>query len=248
MKKIFLALLTLTSFVFAGCSSAKVDFSAYSKAALICVRGNSTLPWYVPKSAMDSDEKKKANTGDGLLTRALHAATNNTDPEFNTGFERLDYAEDAFRQIVCQNTHIEVLEKSEVVTSKKYKILGEGLFKSLNSSICATDYKNLSEIGRADAEYLLKDVGADCGVILSFQFNKKIKTGNKKYGEFVPYGELLVTVVNSKGKEILHKKYSADGAKSIKVQGKGYDKEELVALYPELIDTLINLFVIDSLV
>jgi hypothetical protein len=244
MKKILTLLIALPVLFMTGCSSNKVDFTPYKTGAIFSVRSNSALPWYVSKGASETDGKKE-NTGEGILTQALHNMTGNIDPEFNTAQERLDDAEAAFHDIMTEIAGIQILDKDTVVNSKKYKMIGGGVLKILQSSTAASDYHNLSQISKFNCREVLKEVNADCGFILSFQFNKKVMQGNRTYGEIAPYGELKVTMLDRQGNKIAEKKYAADGAERIKVRGRSYDHAELVDLYGELSKTLISMFAVD---
>ncbi len=244
MKKILLFLIALPVLVMAGCSSSKVDFTPYKTGAILSVRSNSALPWYVPKGSGESGGKKE-NTGEGILTQALHNMTGNTDPELNSAQERLDDAESSFRDIMAEIAGVQILDKETVVNSKKYKMIGGGVLKILQSSTAATDYHNLTQISKFNCREILKEVNADCGFILSFQFNKKVMEGNRSYGEIAPYGELRITMMDQQGNKVAEKKYAADGAERIKVRGRGYDHAELVDLYGELSKTLISMFAVD---
>ena len=69
-------------------------------------------------------------------------------PRQRTVSSHSDYAEDALRRIFGEICEIDFVGKEEVVSSKKYKSMSEGLLSIMNTTITATDYKDLRNPGK----------------------------------------------------------------------------------------------------
>ena len=140
---------------------------------------------------------------------------------------------------------IQFVDKADVVSSKKYKMMSEGLLSVMNTTITATDYKDLRSPGKYDLKKLLESVGGKGGVVLEFEFFKKAATGNTINGTVCPYVKMKAKLYDQEGKEIKYKTYTLQGAETLKVAGRRYDQEALVGMYPEVIDQLLSQFAMD---
>ena len=224
---------------FSGCASAKIEKQSISPLAIITVAGNSSLPWYVIK---DGEEPKATK---GVLQNAINSKVFENDPEIASAYNRLDYAEDALRRVLGEIAEIQFVDKADVVSSKKYKMMSEGLLSVMNTTITATDYRDLRNPGKYDLKKLLESVGGKGGVVLEFEFFKKAATGTTISGTVCPYVKMKANLYDEDGKEIKYKTYSLQGSETLKVAGRRYDQEALVEMYPEIIDQLLAQFAMD---
>lgn len=224
---------------FSGCASAKIEKQSISPLAIITVAGNSSLPWYVVKEG----EEPKATKG--LLQNAINSKFYDDDPEVASSFNRLDYAEDALRKIFGEICEIDFVGKEEVVSSKKYKSMSEGLLSIMNTTITATDYKDLRNPGKYDLKKLCESVGAKGGVVIEFEFFKKTASGTTVNGTVCPFVKMKTKIFDQTGKEIKYKTYTVQGAETLKVAGRKYDADALVEMYPAVIDQLLTQFAMD---
>lgn len=239
MKKISLIFCLILSLAFIGCASSKIEASSLSPVALLTVTGNTSLPWHT------ITDGKETSANQGLLQKNLDAKFFSDDPELAERYNRLDYAEEAFSRIFGEILDIKVLEKEAVIGSKHYRAMGEGLFHSLNTTITAGDYKDLRSPDKYYMRKLCSDLGAESCLVLSFEFFKKVVTGSTISGEITPYVNLKVKLYNKEGKQIFYKTYSSMGSQLLPTRGRLYDKEALVALYPEVIDSLLTKFAME---
>ena len=238
-KILFLMGVVAVETVLSGCASAKIEKETISPLVVITVAGNSSLPWYVIK---DGEEPKATK---GLLQNAINSRVFENDPEIASAWNRLDYAEDALRRIFEDITEVQFVEKEAVVSSKKYKAMSEGLLSVMNTTITATDYRDLRNPGKYDLKKLLESVGGKGGVVLEFEFFKKAATGTTISGTVGPYVKMKAKLYDQGGKEIKYKTYTLQGSESLKVAGRRYDQEALVEMYPEIIDQLLAQFAMD---
>ena len=238
-KILFLTGAVAVGAALSGCASAKIEKESISPVAVITVAGNSSLPWYVIK---DGEEPKATK---GVLQNAINSKVFENDPEIASAYNRLDYAEDALRRVLGEIAEIQFVDKADVVSSKKYKMMSEGLLSVMNTTITATDYKDLRSPGKYDLKKLLESVGGKGGVVLEFEFFKKAATGNTINGTVCPYVKMKTKLYDQEGKEIKYKTYTLQGAETLKVAGRRYDQEALVGMYPEVIDQLLSQFAMD---
>ena len=217
-----------------GCQSAKKDFSVYSPCITVSVVGNSTLPWY------EEVNGEKTSAASGTIQNLLDKKFMETDPEFYTRFERLDYAEEAVRNSFNELLGIQVIEKADLVSTNAWKNTKEGFLSALNTTICATDLKDLHSISKYNVRNLCRETGAKGVILLNFEFFKKIVKGNKVSGEVSPYVTMNMRILDETGREQFYKTFKATGSDSVKIQGRDYDKTALTEMYRDVIDLLIT--------
>lgn len=217
-----------------GCQSAKKDFSVFSPYITVSVVGNSTLPWY----AKENGEKTSASTG--TIQNLLDKKFMDTNPEFYTRFERLDYAEESVRNIFNEMLGVQVIEKADLISTKAWKNTKESFFSALNTTICATDLKDLHSISKYNVRNLCRETGAKGVILLNFEFFKKIVKGSILSGEVSPYVTMNMRILDETGREQFYKTFKATGTDSVKIQGRDYDKIALTEMYRDVIDLLIT--------
>ena len=224
-----------------GCQSAKKDFSVYSPCITVSVVGNSTLPWY------EEVNGEKTSAATGTLQNLIDKKFMSTDPEFYTSYERLDYAEDSVRIIFNELLGLQVLEKADLISTDAWKNTKEGFLTSLNTTVCATDLKDLRSISKYNVRNLCRETGAKGAILLNFEFFKKIVRGNKVVGEVSPYVTMNMRILDETGREQFYKTFKATGSDSVKIQGRDYDKNALTEKYRDVIDLLITKAALDIL-
>lgn len=222
------------SFLLFSCASTKKDYSVYNPLLTISVTGNSTLPWYEEVNG----EIKAAETG--TLQDLINNKFKSVDPELVTSVDRLDSAEQSIRSSFENIFGTQVIEKQTLIESKAWTTLSESFFKTLNTNETATDLKDLRSASSFQIRSLCKELGAKGVIIADFEFYKKIVKGNKYNGEISPYITMKLRIIDDKGKEQLYKTFKSTYAKSVHISGRDYDKNALVDLYPEAIESLIN--------
>ncbi len=238
MKKLSV-FICLISLFFAGCASTKVDVSTLDKIAIISIGGNRHLPWY------EKVDGKEPSATQGILSKSVDSILKDEDPEISEAFNRLDYAEDSFKKHVNEILSLNFVPKEDVIGSKRYRAMSEGILHSLNTTITAQDYKDVRSPDRFNMRKMAQEIEANSFVVLNFEFFKKAVKGSKLNGEISPYIKMKVKLYNNLGKEIKNKTYVVQGTESVKSSGKNYDKEALVAMYPAVIDQLMMQFALD---
>ena len=236
MKKSIILTLTalVSSAILTGCASTQVALQRSTPAAVITIIGNPDVPWY--------SEDPEENSDSGLLTNIVNNAVNSQNPELLTAIDRLDYADDSIRHILPEIAGCEILEKGSVVGTDTYKHLHASYFNTLSATKKATDYKDLSTIGAKNARMLMKEIGAKSLIVMDFSFYK-LRINKKAGKECAALAFMKIKVLDERGKEIINEEYTAQ-TKPIKIYSDGYDKDELVALFPEAIDNVIQQFAV----
>ena len=224
---------------FAGCKSTQVSLSQHGPAAIVAVTGNQALPWEADANS-DSDE----DDGNGVLTTMVNKMIDGNNPELQTGRDRLDYAVDSLRAGLQDIAGIEVLDNDTVLKSQNYFEIRESPFNILDSRISASGFKMLSSVGAKRARMLMDEIGAKCLVILDFDFRKTMAQGTKRSGVVAPMLTMKVLVIDENGRELVNKTFEQKASSGVRSASGSYDKNELVGLYPELIDNAISQFIV----
>ncbi|MCR5723962.1 MAG: hypothetical protein K6G80_02610 [Treponema sp.] len=229
----------LFSVVMTSCASTKFSVTDCGPVAIIAVNGNPALPWEV-----DSNDDEDADDGNGVLTTMVNKLVDGANPELVTGVDRLDYALDSLRAGFQDIASVQVIDTDVLLKSEQYVDMTESVFNMLDSKISATGFKTISTIGAKRARLLMEEIGAKSLVFVDFDFRKTPIQGNKWNGKIAPMLTMKVRVLNQRGKEVVYRTFVLKSANSVKASGRKYDKNELVGLYPELIDSAVNQFLV----
>ncbi len=239
-QAIYLTCLTAFLTLLYSCSSAKVSLYQNSPIVLLTVCSNSSVPW-------DEDRDEEYQDLDGLITKGINSVLGKNNPEIQSIQERLDYAQSSFENLLFNNAQIEVIQKKDLITSQSYQELKPDLFGFASSKSFGEGYKKIEELNSLSARKLLKELNAKSYVVLDFNFNKKIIDGSKLKGRVSASIKMNVDFYNERGKNILSETFYAISEDSIEIEKMYYDKEELVNQFPELIDLVINQFIVKYL-
>lgn len=246
MKKQVLSAILLIALAlsFFSCASTEFDVKNYEPIAVVSVIGNKTVPWYEEKDPNKYEDKKSG----GTLTAAVTKFFDSDNPEFSLHQERIDYLEESVRMIISDMLDVEVLDKKDVVESEIYKKTKIPLYSILPSTANATGYKDLSVIAGKRAKDLARGLGAKSLIVVQAEFNKKSLKGNGLFTSNVsPYVKLTIKLIDETGKVIKNKYVELVDDEKLEVAGTNYDKDALVALFPNLIDDAIRQYIMTYL-
>ncbi|MBQ9205432.1 MAG: hypothetical protein IJ158_01820 [Treponema sp.] len=228
----------LVPFFFTSCASTKISLKEYSPVAVISIVGNTQVPW------VDAEAEDGTATGEpeaeNLLTSMVNKLVNGQNPEIVTAVDRLDYAFDSVNQNFPELIGLEVLPKDTVISADYYDSLHSSYFNLLAATKKATGFKDLSTIGAKSARYLLEAVGGKSALLLSFTFQKDVAKGSRSNGTIVGIVTMKAKLLNSRGKEILNKIYTAKTAEPIKIKRSEYDTDSLLTGLEEAIDSAVR--------
>ena len=229
---------------FFGCKSAGVVIADHSPVAVVSVIGNQSLPWKEPSNQNDDDDK---DNGTGLLSTLTNKLINGDSVELTSAQDRLDYAADQLIALINENSGAEVLDRDMVLSSEAYLDSRENILKFMEAKLTATNYKNLTSLGAKRARMLMDDLGAKSLICVEFLFQKTNVSGNKWTGKVGAYVEMKIRVLDDRGTEIVNRDYSATSADSLPIRSRKYDKDALVDLFPDTIDSVISQFIVDNM-
>ncbi len=218
---------------FASCSTSHITISENEPVAIISVIGNSAIPWASDGTDDDDDD------GNGILSNAVNKFIDGKNPEYLTGEDRVNYAEESFRDLLSDISGAKVLDKDEVLQSEAYEDLSSSIYNMFTSTVRATGYKDLTTIGAKKARVLMEAIGAESLVLLNFDFHKQLVNGSRQSGVVQGLVSMKVRVLNRNGKEILNKTITKT-TESLKIKGRSYNKDEFVGLFPDAIDNAIR--------
>lgn len=240
MKKEFIAIIcTIACCCICACKSVPIAINEQGPVAIISVIGNPALPWDIGDA-----EAESADDGNGVLTTLVNKLVDGSNPELQTGKDRLDYAVDSLRAALEENAGVEVISNETLLNSEAYRNINESLFNMIDSRIGATNFKMLTTLGSKRARLLMEEIGAKSLIFLDFDFRKTSSSGTKWTGNVIPVLTMKVHLLNAKGREVINRSFTLKGADSVRISNRKYDKDALVDLYPALIDNAINQFIV----
>ena len=113
-----------------------------------------------------------------------------------------------------------------------------------NTNCVASGYQpDMLTLGAKKARMLMQETGTKGLVSLEFEFDKKVY--KKQISAVV---KMKARVIGTNGREVINKEYTDESSEKLKVYGlydSNYDKDEFVKFYPELIEALVNRFVME---
>lgn len=238
MKKALFSIAALgISLFFVSCGT-QINLADYSKTAITTVEGNQIV--YKTNDFYEVKDEDKF----GFLTTQLNTKINGSNPEIETAQDRVVYAEESLKRILEEINGLEFVEKDTVINSSKYKTDTLGFIDLTSANILAEGYKKgMSKPGKKSAKSLMKDIEANSLLSAVFEFDKR-QTTNKVFA----VAKMRVKFFDNKGKLIINKEYIAESENFIETEtgiDATYDKDELVALFPEATDAVITKFAMD---
>ena len=238
-KSVFAAVCALSVSLFVSCASTPVYLNESGPVALIAVNGNSAITWVT-----DDPENDDQST---LLTTIINKTIDSSNPELITGIDRLDYAESAIRHLLEEVAQVEVVDKDVVLNAVNYKYLSENPFGFLDSSVHATGYRQLYNLGAKASRMLMDEIGAKSLIIAEVTSEKDYGSNGMNHSVIEAKVTLKIKMCDQRGREILNKEYVSFGNESVKVVRKIYDKDELVSKFEGAIDNAVNQFILSNL-
>lgn len=240
-KSSFLILVATVVAIFSSCASSKViTLSEHSPVAVINLTSNHSIPYY-------SDETPDDEYGEdeGILGVSVSKFLYKESPELLTAPDRLDYAEEYLVKALEEIGGCEVVEKDTVINAEMYSKIGVNPLAKIGTKIYGEGYTPFYNIGAKKARLLMNEIGAKSLIMAEFKFQKTLVKGTKLSGQLGGRAELEIKVFNEKGKNIIMNTYTATSFDTIEIRKLNYDKDELVELFPPLIENLINQFVLE---
>ncbi|MGI5058505.1 hypothetical protein [Treponema pectinovorum] len=238
-KKSIILIFLLSVLFLAGCASSKVTLSDCSPIAILTVNGNATI-YKIEDTGEINDES------DGLINDVINKKFNISDAERLTAQDRVDFAADYLSKSLADIAQLTVIEREKVVASRYYK-KDKNVFDYLSTQKSAYNYNfNMANIGSKNARLLGKEIGAKSLISLGFEFRKKEEILSREL-QMVPVLVMNVNLYNSYGKILIKDSITLSGTKGAVIINSNYDRDEFVNLFPELIETAINQFIVSLL-
>ncbi|MBQ7159208.1 MAG: hypothetical protein IJS09_07295 [Treponema sp.] len=229
-----------------SCTSTNITLSDKVPVAVVTVTANHTLPW-LNEETSDGKSDDAADDPDGLLTYAVNKLISGNNVEMTSDRARVDYAAESLNHLLEETGGFTVVPKKEVISASFYRKSRENILNYMVALVSADGYKNFMTMGSKNARILMDQIGAKSLVMANFTFQKARVSGNKWNGEAAAYAKMEIRLLDSRGKELMDREYSAISINTVPIRDRGYNKEELVELFPEAIDIVINKFVVDCM-
>ena len=238
----------LLGFAFAASASAakKWSLTDFGSIAVVGISGNKNISEkYAQGTRFEQDEESDDST---LINSAIDKVFYKDDIEPLTGQDRVDYAEDYMRYALETIAEMKVADPNTVLESNSYKKIVKNPFNALEYKTNATGYtKNTASYGGKASRDLMKEIGVNSIVSANFKFSKVYDRQSKLKCNAV--GEVVMSIVvhDGRGRQVLLKDYTAVSTEKIPVRKFKYNQEDLIALYPDLIENVINQFIMEYL-
>ena len=236
-KILVFCLAFLSNLLFSGCISNNIRLTEGQPFAILSVRGNLNVPWLEER---DEDYKDL----DGVLTNAINKTFGKNNPEILTSQDRINYAAEQFAYLLETNGGIEVISKDKVINSRPYKEITPSIFSFGDTLVYADDYKKIDELAAKKTRFLLSEVNGKSTVFLTFTFNKVLVEGSKLKGQIAAHVTMNIDIYDQRGRQQVMDSFSVQSDNLLEIYKTNYDKDELVDCFPEIIDLVINQFIV----
>lgn len=243
MKKIILLSVCFISLIFASCASSNFAFENFDSVAVMGVSANSNLSEKVDTAFVRSDNEDIDDTS--ALSALVDKIFYGEDPERLTSQDRVDYAYEYMQTALEDLAGLSVVPKEKILQSSQYeKTIKGNPLDFLNTEVLVTGFeKRLYSIGAKNARLFMQEFGCDCLVSAEFTFIKLLDDESKVNTNARAKVMMDVIVYDSKGKKRVYDSFEAVSSEKIPIKKFKYDKDALIALYPDVIETVINQFV-----
>ena len=241
MKKMSAVLFAVPLFL-CSCASTSVDFSRCNPVAIMTIYSNPSVPWYDEKN--DAPNQVQA-TDDGILTGVLNRAINRNNAESETAQSRIDEASELFSRRL-REAGIAVIDPTVIQECSSYKNAGKNLFDYVGKTLPAAGYDVVKSSNGKLNKTMCEETTAKSVLYVHFLFQKMyVKDGVHNIG-VAPRVVLSVYGVDSAGKKLVNREYAAVSPQYVPlVKTSSYDKDELCALFPEVVNEVIRAFLND---
>ncbi len=242
MKRLVIIAITLASLFFAGCSSYNPfeDLSLVSPLAVVRVSSNTEIDWYA--------EDDGNTLGGSLLGAVANAVVSEVkDEKVSSILSRadllVDQAEATLRESLAEVGTIEVADKESVLTSDAYDKV-EDVLDIMDTNILRAEGYKYFKINdeRNLGPRLKKEIGSKSWITADFTFEKIMDSGVDKNGMMGVSVEMWIQWFNDEGERIYAQGYWEQSSKAIPVVAGIYKPEDMMALYPEVIDKVCRDF------
>ncbi len=220
-----------------SCKSVKFDLDVYSPIAILTVYSNPSLPWYDPQA-------KSSNAVDDSLPGTLLKKQNQENPELYTVQERIDSAYKTLADSLS-DSGINLIDSTSFTGGEEYQKAAKVFLSSLETDVPAEGLKVLDYINGKKYRQLAQSIGAEGIMLVEFNFYKqKLPVG--MHDIFILARTTMnVYIYDAEGNKVFHKKYTAVSETGPQDDNGSYNKHELIAKYPETVESVVQSLVQD---
>ena len=223
----------------AGCvSSAKAALLSQSDPiALVSVVSNYDINW-VDEEPMDPN----TDIISPLTTRVLR-----TDPDlaiYTRVDDLIDKAEVIFRDVMAESGIIKLADKNTVLNSRAYQNAALNRNQIYNKMVCPDSFRLIDYRNKSFSSALLAETGIQRSMFLEFSFTKAPVNAVGKNGSCRAEVEMIVFVLDSRGKTLFRKTYFLWSSSLIKVSNGAYSQSGLIELCEATIKDVCDEFII----
>ena len=218
-----------------GCvsSGSAVVLAQRDPIALVSVVSNWDINW-------KDEDSMDANSPGLFMGRHLR-----TDPDLvfvSNSEELINTGEMTFRSVVAESKLIELAEKETVLFSRAY---GEAKINKQQLRRKDVSPKNYRLIDYRDKKFppaLANETGIQRSMFVEFNFVKFMSSGISKTGNGRAEVNMVVIILDSRGKTVFRKTFSARSHSSIEVHAGTYSGTALIELFESTIKEVCNDF------
>ena len=214
-----------------GCvSSGKATLLADREpVALVSVTSNYDINW------KDEDSMDPKTPGP-LVSSALKK-----DPELTfitNSNELINNAERILRSVLADFDVINLAEKERVLYSRAYMDARISSYQTRQKKVAPTNYRLVDYRDKNFAAALASETGIRRGMYVEFDFTKAMRSGFSKNGKLQVCVEMLVIILDEKGRTLYRKDFSAWSSDTAEVSQATYYEADLLRLFDAVINDI----------
>ena len=218
-------------FIFSGCvSSGKATLLAEREpVALVSVTSNYDINW--------KDEDSMDPKTPGLLVGS--ALKKDPDLTYITNSnELINSAERIFRSVLADFDVLNLAEKERVLYSRAYREARINSYQTREKKVSPTNYRLVDYRDKNFASALASETGIRRGMYVEFDFTKVMRSGFGKNGKLQACVEMMVIILDEKGKTLYRKDFSAWSSGTADVNQATYYEADLLRLFDAAIEEI----------
>jgi hypothetical protein len=208
--------------MFSGCASS-------AKAAILAQRDPIALVSVVSNFDINWKDEESASQENFLTRRTLQ-----NDPDLAVASNAADLittAESLIRDTMNDSGLIRLAEKQAVLRSQAYREARENRYQLSQSIVKPDGYKVVDFRDNNFFSALAAETGIGRSMFLEFKLTTAMTTGFGKFGNCRAEMEMLVLILDARGKTLFKKGYTILGSETIKVSNGVYSESGLMALF-----------------
>ena len=230
----FVLLVVNVVFLGAGCATSGAALLAQKDPiALVSVVSNWDINW-------KDEDPINPNSAGFLIDKALR-----DDPDLTVvsyADELITTAETLFQNAIANSPLINLAEKKTVLSSRAYQEAKLNNIQINHKMVKPAEYRFVNYRDRNFPAAMINETGIQRSMFVEFNFTKSMVSGFGKNGNLRADIDMIITILDSKGKTIYRKMVSSWSGSSIRVASEVYSRTGLMELFEDAISEVCHEF------